>query len=69
MILSGGCIYKHENCLDMHLAIIKRQYTGPTYGKYKVAYVDSKFRLYAGGTETVKIFHKDLKKWKYVDKI
>lgn len=68
MILSGGYVYKHENCLDMHVFVLKRQYTSPDYAKYKVAYVDSKFRLYHGGTETVKIYHKDLEKWKYVGK-
>lgn len=67
-MLSGGHVYKHKNCLDMHLYVIRRQYTGPLYTKYKVLYVDNKFRTYAGGTETVTIAHKDLENWKYVGK-
>lgn len=64
--MRGGHTYKHKNCLDMHLHVIRRQYTGPTYGKYKVMYVDSKSRPYAGGMETVTIPHVNLKDWRYV---
>lgn len=68
MNLLGGHVYKHINCLDMCLYVVKRQYTGLKYGRYKVMYVDYKCRLLTEGTHTVKIQHKDLGKWKYVGK-
>lgn len=65
--MTGGHRYKHENCLDMNIYVVKRKYVGPTYSKYLVFYVDDKGEIYAGGSEIVTIYHKDLKKWKFVE--
>lgn len=64
--MRGGHIYKHINCLDMHLQVVRRQYMGPTYGKYKVRYIDKKGHLFIEGDHTVTINHKDLGNWNHV---
>lgn len=66
--MRGGHIYKHIYCTDMCLYVLKTQYIGPTYCKYRVAYVDNNGRTYAGGTETITVNKADLEKWIYVRK-
>jgi hypothetical protein len=65
--MTSGYRYKHENCLDMSMYIIKRTYVGPTYAKYRVLYTDDSGARHAGGSEIVKVYNKDLKKWKFVE--
>lgn len=65
--MTSGHRYKHENCLDMNMYIIKRTYVGSTYAKYRVLYTDDSGAPYAGGSEIVKVYNKDLKKWRFVE--
>ena len=67
--MSGGHFYKHERCTDMLIYVIKRQWIGPDYGKYRIMYVDKNYRRFAAEPETVQISHEDRKKWKYVRSI
>ena len=58
--------YKHKNCLDMHIDVLRVQYVAPTYIKVRVQYTDPKGRPYPVDLQTIKIQTVDLPKWRFV---
>jgi hypothetical protein len=64
LVFKNSGYYKHRNCLDMAIYVLKVQYRGPHYTKLRVLYVEAKSsRLYHETKETVKIFSKDSCNW------
>jgi hypothetical protein len=60
-------VWRHPNCLDMDLEVIRVTYPGPKYLKVKVNYLsrDGGYR-FNNGSEIVKIQRKDLGRWKFM---
>lgn len=67
--MRGGRIYRHLGCHDMDVEVVKISYYSPNkdYFKARVYYIDRIHRWkYYPEPETVKIYKKDLWKWKDV---
>lgn len=60
--------YKHENCADVVLEVLNRQYVGETYIKVRIVWwnITTVKPFMMGITETVKIQKADLPRWKFL---
>lgn len=58
-------IWRHKNCFDMDLVIVKITYPGSRYIKAKVIYIN-RHNGDIFGRETIKIQRKHFKDWTYV---
>lgn len=62
----SGCYYRHSNCLDVDIRVIKRQFVGELYTKLKVDWVDRNHTGHYQLGESIKILKKDYSKWKCI---
>lgn len=59
--------WRHKNCLDMDLVVLKIPYHGSEYYKLRVLYQNRHNGiLYNYNPETIKIYKKDFKNWSWV---
>lgn len=55
-------MYKHEDCMDLTMLVLKIQYRGPKYLKARVEWFVRGVSLLI--KQTVKIFNSDFKRWR-----
>lgn len=70
-MLHPGATYRHISSLDLDMSIVQVTYRGPEYAKAKVLFTNrncflEENRLVSTQMRKVKIYYKDLWKWKDV---
>lgn len=65
-------VWRHRNCTEIDIEVIKVTYRNPEYIKLKVRYLNrrsflEKNRLINNRPETVRIFKKDFKNWSLIN--
>lgn len=61
-------IWRHRNCLDIDIFILKVKYNGPLYVKVKILYWNRHSHAFCAlEPEVVKIYREEFPKWHLVE--
>lgn len=58
--------YRHQNCLDLDIKILKREFEGNGYTKLKVAWINRQRTIVAQDVDYVAVEAADYDKWSWV---
>lgn len=63
MRFTKGAYYRHRNCLDADMYILKVRYAGPKYSILKVNFVSRNREVCFQYNLPVKVLHREHKNW------
>ncbi len=62
----NGEYYRHSNCLDLDIKVLKREFESDNYSKLKVAWINKQRTIVAQDVDYVVVKASDYSKWKWV---